>query len=680
MARTTSGSRPGRSLTALVVLIASIYGLIAAGVIWSDAQWTPKLALDLEGGTQIILKPILTEGESGQITPENLAEAVNIIRQRVDGSGVAEAEVTTQGDQNIVVSIPGKNPDQDTIELVQAAAQLQFRAVLVAEATGITVTPTATGSPTPSPSGSASVSPSASPAATPSPSATTSPGQTVKPAPTQSGNGKNIPAWAVRPQAATTTPTPTPTPSATGATPTPSGTATPNGSDPSWVTPEVQAEFAAETCTDLTKFQGTTPDPTKPLVTCSDDGTEKYILGPAEVLGTNISGASAVIGTNDQGFSTGQWEVNLEFDSTGTEQFRDVTSRLAGLTGDTNRFAIVLDGVVISAPTTNERIPNGQARISGNFTQETAQRLASQLKFGALPISFRTETIEQISALLGAEQLRNGLIAGLLGLILVVVYSLFQYRALGFVTVASLLVVGVITYGLIVLLGWRQGYRLSLPGVAGLIVSIGVTADSFIVYFERIRDEVRDGKSLPVAVEQAWVRARRTIIVSDAVSFLAAVVLYTLAVGGVRGFAFTLGLTTIVDLIVVFLFTKPMVTLLSRTHFFASGHKLSGFDAVHLGRNVAYAGRGRTRTKAASRGDSTRSDSTRGGDAFADGARPRSARSGSGATIAERRAAAAAAAASGAATAESVPQDTQPDDTSDEESVSGSSRGGRGDA
>ncbi len=244
---------------------------------------------------------------------------------------------------------------------------------------------------------------------------------------------------------------------------------------------------------------------------------------------------------------------------------------------------------------TQALILDGRAQITGNFTQQTAQALANQLKFGALPISFEVATENQISATLGGEQLRNGLLAGLIGLLLVVAYSLLQYRALGLVTVASLLIAGVITYGVVVLLGWRQGYRLSLPGIAGLIVAIGITADSFIVYFERVRDEVRDGRGLAMAVELAWQRARRTILISDAVSLLAAVVLFLLAVGGVRGFAFTLGLTTLIDVMIVFMFTKPMVTLLSRTRFFGSGHKLSGFDAAHLGRAIAYTGRGAVR-------------------------------------------------------------------------------------
>ena len=319
-------------------------------------------------------------------------------------------------------------------------------------------------------------------------------------------------------------------------------------------------------------------------MTCDQTGAAKYILGPVEVEGSRISAASSGLQQTSQGLTTGEWAVNLEFDREGAREFRAVTERLISLQEPQNQFAIVLDGLVVSAPRTNQVISDGKAEITGSFTQESAQQLANQLKFGALPISFQVETEEQISALLGSEQLRSGLIAGLIGLILVVIFSLFQYRALGLVTVASLVVAGVITYLTILLLSWTQGYRLSLPGVAGLIIAVGVTADSFIVYFERIRDEVREGRSLVAAVETGWQRARRTIIVSDFINLLAAAVLYVLAVGGVRGFAFTLGLTTIIDLIVVVLFTHPMVAILARTKFFGNGHRLSGFNAEQLGR------------------------------------------------------------------------------------------------
>jgi len=365
------------------------------------------------------------------------------------------------------------------------------------------------------------------------------------------------------------------------------------------VTAQIEQQFTQTDCSDPVvrqKLRLSTQDPNKPFITCAEDGSEKYLLGPAELIGTDVTGATAGLQTNSQGFTTGGWQVNLTFSGDGSDKFGKVTSRLATLQGDRNRFAIVLDNLVVSAPPTNEAITTGSAVIYGNFTQASSQNLANQLKYGALPVSFRVETTDVISPTLGSDNLRSGLLAGIIGLVLVVLYSLLQYRALGLVTVGSLLVAAVITYGVVLLLGWRQGFRLSLAGVTGLVVAIGITADSFIVYFERVRDEVREGRSLQASVETGWKRARRTILASDTVSFMAALVLYILAIGSVRGFAFTLGLTTLVDVAVVFLFTKPVVTLLSRTKFFGGGHKLSGFDAAHLGRSVAYAGRGRVRT------------------------------------------------------------------------------------
>jgi preprotein translocase subunit SecD len=605
VARTANVSRPGRSLFGLFCLLVVLFGTVAGGVVLSDAQWTPKLALDLEGGTQITLTPIPQPGTSGRITENTINQAVDIIRQRVNGSGVSEAEVNTQGGRNIIVALPGK-PDRQTIQLVEQAAQLQFRAVLVAQQTQLPTTPT------PGATGSGTPTPGATPSASGAPRGSTGATASARPtSPSSSSNGRAIPPAAVAQagRAAATTPATTPSvkPSTVAASPTPAATPSikpTDASDLHWVTPALEQQFLALDCTDPKNLTGGNPgDLSKPLVTCAKDGSEKFILGPAEVIGTDIKSAVAGIQQNSQGALTGEWEVRLDFTSAGTKKFADVTTRLAAIpkTDNRNRFGIVLDGLVIEAPSTNERIPGGQASISGNFTQASAQALANQLKFGALPISFQVETEEQISALLGGEQLQRGLLAGLIGLLLVVLYSLLQYRALGLVTVCSLAIAGLITYGFILLLGWRQGYRLSLPGVAGLIVAIGITADSFIVYFERVRDEVRDGRALGAAVETAWLRARRTILASDTVSFLAAVVLYVLAVGGVRGFAFTLGLTTIVDVIVVFLFTKPMVTLLARTRFFGGGHPLSGFDPVHLGRSVSYTGRGTVRTPPARR-------------------------------------------------------------------------------
>ncbi|WP_345713621.1 protein translocase subunit SecD, partial [Kineococcus glutinatus] len=361
-----------------------------------------------------------------------------------------------------------------------------------------------------------------------------------------------------------------------------------DNSDTAWLTADAQRIFDALDCTDPANLTGgINDDPAKPLVTCSQDGTAKYVLGPADLQGTAIDDAVSAQEQNSQGIPTGGWEVRLDLDGPGGAAFEDTTARLALLTDPQNRFGIVLDGLVIIAPSVSGPIPGGTASITGGFTQAETETLANQLRFGALPLSFDVASENQISATLGSEQLERGLLAGLIGLGLVVVYSLLQYRALGLVTIGSLGAAAVITYGVILLLSWLQGYRLSLAGIVGLIVAIGITADSFIVFFERVRDEIRDGRSLVAAVEVGWHRARRTILISGAVNLLSAVVLYVLAVGNVRGFAFTLGVTTLVDVVLVILFTHPVVALLARTRFFGGGHKLSGFDPVHLGSVVA---------------------------------------------------------------------------------------------
>ncbi|HAM27193.1 MAG TPA: protein translocase subunit SecD [Microbacteriaceae bacterium] len=526
MARSTPVKKALRSLTWLLVIIAGLTAINAGAVLWNHASWAPKLALDLEGGTQIILSPQVANGAAAP-SSQQLDQAVAIIRQRIDASGVSEAEINTQGSQNVVVSIPGI-PDQATIDRIESSAKLEFRPVLV--------------------SGAAPTSAVGTPTATPSPSASGS-------APLQS------------------TPSTSPT----------------NASDEAWVTPALQKQFTDFTCDKVDAVGANVADPKKPLITCDDSSAYKYILGPVEVAGETISDATNGLVTNSQGASTGQWAVNIVFNATGTKEFAAVTTRLNALTGVRNQFAIVLDGRIISAPTTNAVITDGKPQITGSFTQASSKTLADQLKFGALPIGFKVESKDIISATLGSSQLQSGLLAGLIGLTLVVLYSLLQYRTLGFLTVASLVVAATITYLIVVLLSWREGYRLSLAGVAGLIVAIGITADSFIVYFERIRDELRDGRPLESAAEAGWKRAIRTIVASDAVNFLAAAILFIVAVGNVKGFALTLGLTTIVDLVVVALFTHPMLQIIARRPFFAEGHRFSGLDPKALG--AVYRGR-----------------------------------------------------------------------------------------
>ncbi len=350
------------------------------------------------------------------------------------------------------------------------------------------------------------------------------------------------------------------------------------------VSAEANAKFAALDCTKPENLQGTGADaPTDTLVACDRAGGTKYILAPAEVLGRQISKASAGLDTQ----AGSAWYVSLTFNNEGTSAFGALTARVTSLPEPTNQVAIVLDGLVVSSPRITEAIPSGTAQITGSFTQLEAQDLANVLKYGALPLAFDRGEVQQVSPTLGADQLNAGLLAGALGLGLVMIYSLLYYRGLGLVTVGSLTVAGGLIYLLFLLLGKWIGFTLTLAGIAGAIVAIGVTADSFIIYFERIRDEMREGRTLRTAVETGWVRARRTILVADFVSLIAAAILYFFAVGGVRGFAFTLGLTTLVDLVVVFAFTKPIVGLLSRVSFFNSGHSLSGFSSKSLGTVIA---------------------------------------------------------------------------------------------
>lgn len=367
---------------------------------------------------------------------------------------------------------------------------------------------------------------------------------------------------------------------ATGAGTATAASATTTATPAAGVSAEINAKYAALDCTNTANLEGTgTDNPADTIVACSRDGGSKYILAPAEVLGRDISKAAAGIASQ----SGNQWIVTLEFNGTGTKNFGALTSRVTSLGAPLNQVAIVLDGLVVSSPVINEAIPSGNAQISGSFSAIEAQDLANVLKYGALPLAFDRGEVQQVSPTLGSDQLSAGLLAGFLGLGLVVLYSLLYYRGLGIVTVGSLAVAGGLIYLLFLVLGKAIGFTLTLAGIAGAIVAIGVTADSFIVYFERIRDEAREGRSLRSAVESGWVKARHTIIVADAVSIIAAILLYFFAVGGVRGFAFTLGLTTLVDLFVVFIFTKPLVTLLAKLKFYSSGHALSGFSAKSIG-------------------------------------------------------------------------------------------------
>ena len=575
MAAAQSRSYARRALIALTVLTLTLTGVLVGAMYWSDAQSAPKLGLDLEGGTQIILEPKTAAGQT--VSAEQLNQARDIIVQRVDAGGVSGAEVTTQGDRNIVVSIP-EIPTQEVRDAISKSSQLQFRPVL-AVAGG---TPEPAASPSPSGSATGSPSPSATPTTASSASPTSNsavPEALTAPTPAPSASASPSPAAS-----------PAPSPTASG------GTADPTGpTDLAWITPELTAEFAALDCSDPTALDDLVDDPTKPLVTCDVSGTAKYILGPVVVSGDKISDATSGYRTNQQGAVTSEVEIALSLNGEGAKQYADISRTMVALPEPQNQLAATLDSLVIVAPRFNEAILDGRASITGGFTLEEARSLSDQLKFGALPLSFEEQTSIDISPTLGSEQLRYGLIAGLIGLFLVVVYSMFQYRMLGLVTVASILVAALLTFLAITILGWSHNYRLDMAGVTGLIVAIGFTADSFIVYFERVRDELRDGRSLAAAVETGWNRAKRTILVADGVNFLAALTLFVLASSSVRGFAFTLGLTTLIDLLVVFFFTHPVLSLLARLPFFRDGHPWSGLDPRRLASSTRprYAGRGR---------------------------------------------------------------------------------------
>jgi preprotein translocase subunit SecD len=558
----TPAGRPGRTLVILFALVVVLVGLMGL-----SNTWKPKLGLDLQGGTTITLTAANTSG-TGSVDPNSLELARTIIQSRVDSLGVGESEVTTSGNRQINVSVPNVQQDR-LVQLVGQTAVLRFRAVYAAEQ----VTPPAPPSPAPSEAGSASPAPSESAQAP----ASGAPGAGASSAPSASKSGNNRPMPGL--------PTAPPAPSTPR--PTAEGKGTPPDKALEWQPSEAdQADFAAFNCDQADSL----PDVAdQPLISCNKEGTEKYLLGPTLIQGDQLTGANAGIPQNDV-----QWVVNLTFNSEGAAAFEKATGELASRSDPMNRFAIVLDGESISAPSVSAAIPGGQAQISGNFTQSSASELANVLKYGALPLAFDVSEVSNVSATLGGEQLHAGIIAGLIGLGLVVAYCFVYYRGLGIVVVASLLVASIITYAAMVLLGSSVGFALNLPGIAGAIVAIGVTADSFVIYFERIRDEVRDGRSLRVSVETGWRRARQTVLIADAVSMLSAVILFILAIGSVKGFAFTLGLTTLIDVLVVFTFTKPLMTLLARTKFFGGGHPLSGLDPQHLGVQALPGARRRT--------------------------------------------------------------------------------------
>ena len=619
--------RPGRRLLMFILVIIIGFGALVAGTMRHKASLTPGLALDLEGGTQIILTPTTSDGSA--ISDEDVEQAIEVIRQRVDASGVSEAQISRQGGQNIVVSLPGK-PSQATLELVRTSAVMYFRPVL-------RILP---GSAQQAAKNIASQNPSG--AATPAPTAQPSPSassEATQPAADSEGAEEEGAGEGEQP-AATPAPTAQPTAQSTAQPRTPEEIAKQladvnqdgvissdplpaqdktNSSD-SWITEKLLYDGYMTDCSDPKNLTGQTQDPKVAVISCSKEAGSRqhgaYILGPAEITGTELKSANSGLETDSRGQATNQWVVSLAFNAEGTKKFSELSKRLlayrdqasaAGAQGAQNpqaqnnqdkaQFAIVLDGLTIMASGFNQDvhspITDGRVQITGNFNQNQANTLANQLSFGSLPLSFTVQSEQQISATLGTEQLRNGLIAGLIGFGLIILYLAWQYRGLAVVAVASLAVAAAGTYLVIAALSATMGYRLSLAGVAGLIISIGITVDSFIIYFERVRDEVRQGRTLRTAIDEGWKHARRTILVSDAVNLVAAIVLYFLAVGGVQGFAFTLGVTTCVDLAIIIFFTHPFMEWIIRFRFFGEGHRLSGLDPEHLGATSSTYGKGR---------------------------------------------------------------------------------------
>ncbi|MGW1725227.1 protein translocase subunit SecD [Streptomyces sp. NPDC002306] len=551
-------SRPGRSLALILIAIAAL-----TGGMFASGHTTPRLGIDLAGGTSITLQAVPEPGQESAINKTNMDTAVDIMNRRVNGLGVSETEVQTQGTRNIIVNIPKGTNSEEARQQVGTTAKLYFRPVIATEASGAA----APASPSPSASGSPSgkatdkATSSASPSGSSTPSATaTSQGRAVTDA-----------------LKADSTPSPSTSASGSAATPSPSGSV-------DAATAKLQAQYAALDCTKATDRadagKGSKPEDTTLACGKNSQGQwQKYVLGPAEVDGTDVKKAQAIFNTQ----TAAGWTVTMDFTSKGAKKFADITGELAKQQSPQNQFAIVLDGNVVSDPYVNQALTGGNAEISGSFDQEEAQSLSNMLSYGALPLTFKEQSVTTVTAALGGDQLHAGLIAGAIGLGLVVIYLVFYYRGLSLIAIASLLVSAVLTYVIMALLGPTIHFALNLPAVCGAIVAIGITADSFIVFFERIRDEIREGRSLRPAVERAWPRARRTILVSDFVSFLAAAVLFIVTVGKVQGFAFTLGLTTVLDVVVVFLFTKPLMTIMARRKFFSDGHSWSGLDPKRLG-------------------------------------------------------------------------------------------------
>jgi preprotein translocase subunit SecD len=622
----------------IVIMLVSILG----GKTFSPGDWQHQfkvgLGLDLSSGTEVVLKAA-TPNNAAPSSAEMQA-AVGVLLNRVNGTGNSGAQVQTQGNDQITVTVPGKAAT-NVINLISTTAYLTFRPVLLIEPyTGVTTTtPSAKGTASPSATPSGPAAGTATATATPAPSASGSASATATASASTKASTSDVSAALASPSAAATSSAKAATSAkastSASAAASPKTSATPSAiptaaapityGDASAVSPATMKLFDKLVCkpgpnpnTVDDSWKSTVPgysennSPWDTLniqtVSCDASGT-KYVLGPAVVKGTDVTSVSPQLN------SSGQWIINIGLNGPGGSAFGKLTTTQyqkyfpdsATNQNDAalDQIGISLDGDVQSAPETNGALTSGSFEITGpqpnGFTQAEATQLANVLKYGALPLTFTQQSVTSVSPQVGRASLDAGLLAGILGLLLVVIYLFYYYRGLGIVSVSSLLIAALLAYLSVVILSRYQNFTMSLSAIAGLVVAIGITADSFIVYFERLRDEVRDGKQLRPAVEAGWKRARRTILVSDTVSFLAAVLLYHFATSDVQGFAYTLGLTTIIDVIVVFLFTKPMVTLLAGTKFFSSGNKWSGLDPERLGAKAPWRGSRARRTVRAQR-------------------------------------------------------------------------------
>jgi preprotein translocase subunit SecD len=580
VAAPTGHIKAARYFAALAILLAVLYALV---FFTGDKKPTPKLGLDLQGGTSMTLSAV-----GGTPSRDRLDLARQIISDRVDLSGVSEPSVVVDGDRNIVVQVAGLT-DSDTLRKLVAPAQLRFRQVLdqTEDKSGDTGQPSASASPQASASGSAQTSGSAAASGSAKPSASASANAaastSASPAASAAPSGSPAASDAAREQMlaaaikklgvvyqyAQSIQSPA---SVTPEQEQVLQVFTKLSSDEiAALPPDIQFKVPTISCHMLDNRPiGSVNDAGQSVVACgkSNGAPVKYMLDQARVVGEDVGGANFY---NDP---TNGWSVGLQFKGAGQDKWtkltKDVYGTGSGSADDPKRkVAIVLDNVVVSAPVIQAVIP-GDAQIYGTFTKAEVETLSRQLKYGSLPLAFNVESVDTVSATIGLDALRAGLLAGAIGLALVIVYCMFYYRALGLVVILSLLVSAALVYATLVLLGRGISYSLGLAGVAGFIVAIGITADSFVVFFERLKDEVKDGRTVRSSVPRAWARARRTILSADTVSLLAAAVLYVLAVGGVKGFAFTLGMSTIIDLVVVFLFTHPLVSVLSGFKAFTS--------------------------------------------------------------------------------------------------------------